>query len=273
MYIPIIALCWLILNLFKPSDLITKYSTILFVLVLGLLTVLRSQVWKSSVELYTDILKKYPYSTVALNSLGAEFMARNEDNKALTYYNDAIRLSPDNYKAYYNRGLLFVKNNRHAEAISDFSKAIGIKDYTKAYAARADVYAKEKEFTKAIRDAEMALNKDPNNTIANYVLANTYSDLNRLDKAMDHYNKAIALNPMEPTFYFRRAIVHGKQQHFDKCLSDLNTSTELDPDFAEAFYWKGVAKVNLKQDPCEDLKKAVNFGFTEAQGPLLKYCK
>lgn len=62
-------------------------------------------------------------------------------------------------------------------------------------------------------------------------------------------------------------------QQFQLCLKDLEICTELDKDFAEAYYWKGVVKVNLKQNPCNDLSRAVNLGFDAARQPLANYCK
>ena len=54
---------------------------------------------------------------------------------------------------------------------------------------------------------------------------------------------------------------------------DLEICQQLDPNYAEAYYWKGVVKVNLKQNPCGDLKRALDLGFMEAQNPLQMYCR
>lgn len=273
MYLPVIGLSWLIFYLAQPSSNLSKYIIVLCIVVFGPLTFLRTQVWKNSFELYSDILRKHPHSAVAITSLGAEYLLKNEDNKALSCFNDAVRLSPTNYKIYYNRGLAFSKNRRNKEAIADFTKAIELHQYSKAYAARANAYYEEHNYTAAIRDAEKALNKDPKSVRAFYVLGNACNDLNQLNRALQNYDAAISISPEEPAFYLKRAVVYGKQQNFAKCLEDLNKSTELDPRFAEAFYWKGVAKVNLNQSPCEDLQKAYNLGFLQAEGSLQKYCR
>ena len=139
--------------------------------------------------------------------------------------------------------------------------------------ARANAYYILKDFPKAINDAEAALKSDANNPKANYVLANCYDDLNQLDKALNYYNKVISVNSETPVYYMRRAIVHGKMQQFQLCLQDLDNCTSLDPNYAEAYYWKGVAKVNLKQNPCSDLSKAVSLGFDVARQPLQTYCR
>ncbi|MBI3518378.1 MAG: tetratricopeptide repeat protein [Bacteroidetes bacterium] len=273
MYLPILGLSWLIACLIPAKDNYVKISIAAVMLIFGSLTFMRASVWKNSISLYSDIIKKYPHSFVALNSLGAEYMLNKNYDMALRYLNAAINENTDYYKGYYNRGLLFAQTDRMKNALEDFNRAIALKHYSKAYVGRANVYYTMKDFPKAMQDAEFVLKTEPDNTRANYVLANCYDDLNQLDKALGYYNKVIAKSSENPLYYLRRAIVHGKMQQFQLCLQDLDTSTNLDANFAEAYYWKGVVKVNLKQNPCSDLKKAVDLGFSAAQQPLATYCR
>lgn len=273
MYLPIIGLSLALISFFTVTE---KYLKILFVtvvLVFGSLTFLRASVWKNSISLYSDILKKYPHSFVALNSLGAEYMLTKNYDLSLRYLNAAINENTNYYKGYYNRGLLFAQTERIRDALKDFDKAIDLKQYPKAYIARANVFYVLKDFPKAMSDAETVLKTDVNNPKANYVLANCYDDLNQLEKALVYYNKTISVNSDNPLYYMRRAILYGKMQQFESCLQDLDACTNMDSNYAEAYYWKGVVKVNMKQNPCSDLKKAFDLGFIAAQQPLQTYCR
>ncbi|MES2762561.1 MAG: tetratricopeptide repeat protein [Bacteroidota bacterium] len=273
MYLPIIGLSIITVSILPGKENHLKIATVLLVLVFGAITFIRVAVWKNSISLYTDIIKKYPHSFVALNSLGAEHMLNKNYDLSLRYLNAAINENTEYYKGYYNRGLLFAQTERMKDALKDFDKAIALKQYIKAYVARANVFYTIKDFPKAIKDAETVLKTDPNNPKANYVLANCYDDLNQLDKAMVYYNKTITISSETPLFYLRRAIVYGKMQQLQNCITDLDRCTALDPNYAEAYYWKGVVKVNMKQDPCSDLKMAVSLGFADAQQPLSNYCR
>lgn len=272
MYLPILGLAFSLSPLFSYVKTQLKIIPLILVLILGILTFNRASVWKNSVALYSDILKKYPHSYAALNSLGAEYMLNKNYDLAASYLNQSIKENPANYKGYFNRGLLYAQTDQTEKALNDFNKAIELKQYLKAYAARANIYYELKDLRRAMQDAEHVLRTEPNNIKANYVLANCYSDMDQLGQALSYYNKCITLNENEPAFYFKRAIVFGKQQKFSECLKDLDTSTTLDPKFAEAYYWKGVAEVNLKKDPCPDFLKAANLGFRPAEGPYQKYC-
>jgi tetratricopeptide (TPR) repeat protein len=233
----------------------------------------RNQVWRNEITFWEDVVKKYPNSEVALSSLGAEYMLNGNDEKAFDHFNRAINLNPDYLKAYYNRGLLYAKNNRFEKAIKDLTKATAQKKYFKAYLSRAEVFYKLKDYSRSLDDIQTVLASDPDNANANYIAGNCHNDLNQLDMAINYYNKCIHLNPNQPRFYFSRAIVLGKQQKFTECLDDLKHCTNLDPNFAEAYYWKGVAKINLKQNPCPEFEKAMRLGSSIANTPFLKYCK
>ena len=261
-----------VFSVFKNSNLPVLICSFLIIALLAS-SFKRNQVWKNGITFWEDVVKKYPNSEIALSSLGSEYMLKEDDTKAFDYLNRAISINPNYLKAYYNRGLLYAKNKRYEKAIKDFTKAIEQKNYFRAYLSRAEVFFQLKDFSKSLNDIQTVLASEPNNTKANYLAGNCYNDLNQLDVALGYYNKCINLNPVESQFYFNRAIVFGKQQKFSECLNDLKLSTDINPNFAEAYYWKAVAKVNLKQNPCADFEKAIKLGYLLARDPFFKYCK
>ncbi len=273
LYLPLLGLVFCMVEFVKLNQKQYLYMSVFLIFVLGAFSFNRSMVWKNSIALYDDILKKYPHSYVALNSLGAEYMLSKNYKQASQYLNLAINENINYYKSYYNRGLLYAQTNKLDKAIIDFNKAIELNKYQKAYVARANAYYLLNDVTKAKADAELALAKESTNGKANFVLASCYDDANELEKALNYYNNAINALPEESLFYMRRGILKGKLKKYYECLADLTTCTELNPQFAEAYYWKGVVKVNLNINPCEDLKTAVNLGFNSAQQSLNKYCK
>lgn len=273
MYLPVLGLAWALASLLPLKEKQVGYLALALMLVLGTLTFFRTSAWKNSISLYSDIIKKYPHSFVALNSLGAEHMLNKNYDQSLSYLNAAINENVNYYKGYYNRGLLFAQTQRMQDALADFTRAIDLKQYPKAYVARANVYYTLHDYTKAIADAKAVLKTEPQNVKALYVIATSYDDLNNLNEALDYYNKALYFANDNPLFYMRRAILYGKLQNLRACLNDLDMATTINPAFAEAYYWKGVAKANLKENPCMDLKKAADLGFEAAVPALKNYCR
>jgi tetratricopeptide (TPR) repeat protein len=273
LYIPLIGFGWILGMLVSQIKLNTVFVSFTLLLFFSVFTFARVNVWKSAIVLYEDIIKKYPAQFIALNSAGVESMFLNEDSKALEYFNKAVAIAPRNYKGFYNRGLLYLKNKKPELAIKSFNQTLELYDYTKAYTGRASAYYMLGDIPKALNDARFALQSDKNNAKAHFVAANCYNDMNRLDDAMTEYNKSIELNKNEADFYFKRAIAFGKKQDFKSCLNDLLVCLQLNPAYYEAYYWKGVAKVNLKQNPCEDFKISAQHSFEPAITAFNKYCR
>jgi tetratricopeptide (TPR) repeat protein len=272
-YVPLMAFGWIIGLFISALKIDVRIVGGIAAGLFALLTFARTSAWKDAITLYEDILKKYPDEFVALNSAGVECMFQNKDREALSYFDRAVNASPYNYKGFYNRGLLYLKNGRIVEAIFNFSQTIELYPYSKAYTGRASAFYRGNDLSKAMEDARKAIQLDPENSKAYFVLGNCYNDLNKHAEALEEYNKAIALKGDDPDYFFKRAIVKGKKQDFKACFDDLQIVIGLKPDYYEAYYWRGVAKVNLNQDPCEDLKIAAQHNFEPAVISYNKYCR
>lgn len=273
MYLPVIGFGWILAALLTRINPSLRVAAGLLLVLLAGSSFARSQVWRSAITLYEDILRHFPNSFVALNSVGVEHMLHNNDEKALFYLNRSVQVSPGNYKGYYNRGLLYLKKNQAKEAVKSFDQAIAIYEYPKAIVGRGSAWHLLGDIAKARADAQRVLASDPRNENAHLILGNCYNDENKLDEALSEYNICIGLSEDEADYYFKRAIVFGKKQDFTLCLSDLNTCLELDPLHYEAYYWRGVAKVNLRQSPCDDLRIAAQENYKPAVDAFHRYCQ
>jgi len=273
MYIPVIGFACIFSLLFYKLNPPARLSAFALLTLLAFASFSRSKVWRSGITLYEDILKSFPNSFVALNSIGVEYMLKDNNEKAFFYLNKSIQAAPYNYKGFYNRGLFYLKNQKAKLAVESFNQSLNIYEYSKAYVGRASAYHMLGEITKAMSDANSALAIEKNNAKAHFVLGNCYNDLNKLDEALDEYNLCIKFNTDEPDFYFKRGIVYGKKQEFNKCVSDINICLMLDPTYYEAYYWRGVARINLKQNACNDFKIASRNNYQPAVDAFKRYCK
>lgn len=273
MYIPVVGFSWIFASLLAKFNPALKITSGIIIVGLAILSFSRSNVWQSAITLYEDILKNFPNSFVALNSVGVEYMLNNNNEKALYYLNKSIRVSPQNYKGYYNRGLLYLKNQKPELAVKSFDESLKIYDYPKAYIGRGSANHLLQNIPKAMEDARYVLATDKNNVNAHFILGNCYNDLNQLDDALREYTFCLDLRDDEADYYFKRGIVFGKKQDFIMCINDMNSCLALDPMHYEAYYWRGVAKVNLKQNACEDFRVAAQQNFQAAVNAYNNYCR
>ena len=96
-----------------------------------------------------------------------ENFAGGELDSALTNYNKAIELNPENSSVYINRGLTFYKKKDYSAAIADYDKAIELSPgETVAYSNRANAYEKIGDAEKAVADYKKILELDADNAAA-----------------------------------------------------------------------------------------------------------
>jgi tetratricopeptide (TPR) repeat protein len=83
-------------------------------------------------------------------------------SEAINLYTELIKIDPENYIVYNNRGNAYFYQGDFSKAVDDHSEAIRLNDnYAEAYANRGAVYAREKRFQKAIEDYKKAIELKP----------------------------------------------------------------------------------------------------------------
>ncbi len=128
-----------------------------------------------------------------------------DNNKKIEYYSKAIRLKPDYYKAYYNRGLVKESLGLYDDALKDYDETLNIKPDALAYYSRAKVKSILKKQESALQDINATLIIEPNNVKYLGKRASIYLALNQYEKVTDDYSKIIELEPNDYYNYIQRA--------------------------------------------------------------------
>jgi tetratricopeptide (TPR) repeat protein len=106
--------------------------------------------------------------------------------KAISDYGQAIKLNPNYVEAMVNRGLLLAKSTRYAEAVDDYSAAFAISApqvQPMILNNRAFSLLKSGKLDEALKDANKALEINPNYPFAYNTRAAIYQQLGQAAKA------------------------------------------------------------------------------------------
>src|SRR4030042_74392 len=89
---------------------------------------------------------------------------------------------------------------------------------------------------RGIKDHEVAPQKsDQAKLYRTYIdQGNSYAHQGQWNKALEEYNKSIALNPTDPAGYMLRGNSYYMQKEYQKAIEDLTRSINLNPDQATA---------------------------------------
>ena len=185
---------------------------------------------------------------------------------AVKCYAETLKLNPQMFMAYYNRGLVYCQKGEggYDRAIQDFGKVIEIKsNYSKAYYNRGLVYGEKGEYAKAIQDFSMAIKSNPDYTATYYCRGLAYLIKGKYDEALQDFNRAIELKPDEAEAYSNRGLAYSAKSEYDKAVQDFNKAIELEPEDAMVYSNRGEAWLHLKEweKARADLTVAKNNGY------------
>lgn len=192
-------------------------------------------------------------------------------DKALSDYNKAIELSPQNAAALSNRGNVLRELGRLSEAASDHLAAIRISPrIAEAHNNLGLVYGDKSEWQVALDCFDRALSLKPQYFEALTNRGNALLELNRLDEALASYDKAISLKPDYAEAYSNRGNVLLKLKRLDEALASHNKAISFKPDYAEAHSNRGntLLELNRLEEALASHDKAVNLrpDYAEAYG-------
>ena len=199
-------------------------------------------------------------------------MRMGDYNEADKHINLAVQLEPNNYKAWYNKGVLCRHEGKIKESLDALNKCLSIKEYPNAYFSRALIYQGTGHPEEAIADIEKVIDDQPGNARAYFIKADCQEQQAKITEAIDNYTKAIQYDSKDPLFYIRRGMVYGRTRQNEAALNDLNTAVGLSPESGEALYFRGIIKYHTGQSPCDDFRAALNFGYKQAQEAIDRAC-
>jgi tetratricopeptide (TPR) repeat protein len=105
-----------------------------------------------------------------------------------------------------------------------------------------------------------------------------YVGLQKYEKAIVDYNKAIELDPHYATAYNNRGIAYGKLQKYKDAIVDYNNAIELNPSYANAYNNRGNAYIRLQQheNAISDFNRVIELAPDHATAYINRgtvYCK
>jgi len=142
--------------------------------------------------------------------------------KAIECLNKCTDIDKKNLEAYFLKIQAFLKLKNYEAALYESSQAIKIKKTSITYYYHGlssfylhDLVTAEDDYLKAIK-------LDIYFSDAFCGLAEVYYNLNKLDKALEHSNKAIMLNPLKAYYFLVRSNIYYKKNELNTAINDLS---------------------------------------------------
>ncbi|RJR23720.1 MAG: DUF898 family protein [Desulfobacteraceae bacterium] len=141
-----------------------------------------------------SFLLKNPASPDGFYSRGWVHQMKGDLDKALSDYNQALRLNPVFVDAFFNRGVIYVQTGKYELAVEDFSSALKHeKGSADAFSNRGSVYFQQGKFELAIQDYTSALKIVSDDPDILYNRGNAYVENGEIQKGKVDLIRAEAL--------------------------------------------------------------------------------
>ncbi|OGS23044.1 MAG: hypothetical protein A2252_07960 [Elusimicrobia bacterium RIFOXYA2_FULL_39_19] len=196
-----------------------------------------------------------------ISFLCANTMKRNElmQNPYLLW-KDVITKYPDHFRAHNNLALLYQDNNEYSKAIKEYNIALALNPkYTPSINNLACIYYVQQDYDKAADEYKKILKLEPNNFAALNNLGNIYSIKKEHTTAILYYEKTLTINPTLAEAYNNMAILYEEQNKHSKAKESYKKAVNVDPNNAMLHYNYGLLlhKLNLKNEAIKEFEIAL----------------
>jgi tetratricopeptide (TPR) repeat protein len=137
-----------------------------------------------------------PKNADAFFRRGVAHAKKGDFVRAITDYNEAIRLDPKNADAFFSRGVAYAEKGDLDRAITDYSEVIRLDPKNAlAFANRGADYFKKGDLDRAVTDSSEAIRLAPERFAWTYCIRGTVKLKNNDSSGNDDIAKARQLNP------------------------------------------------------------------------------
>lgn len=205
-------------------------------------TLLRKRDYDGALTAFNKALELDPDNATVLNSRGLTYSNKGEDDRAMADYDLALQRRPGFPAPYNNRGLIFLRRGELQRAYDEFNLALSLNSGNNRYVNLLNlgrVQTLRKQYESALTYFAEGKPLNPEGwQIPNYRCI-AYTEMGRFDEALADCNEVIAKYPKFAGPLARRANVYRARGDLDAALRDYNDSLKLSPNFVYAYAGRG----------------------------------
>ena len=209
------------------------------------------------------------YGVVCFNT-GYNYYSQGDYSNAISNFDTAIRINPQDAQNYYFRGLSYSGLNDLEHSIQDYDQALQINpQYADAYFYRGIDYHNSGDLQKAIENYNSAIQINPQYKEAYADLGLAYFALNDYQSAIQYYNQALQIDSQYKEGYLYRALAYASLKDYKQAIKDYDQAIQVDPKYVDAYFNRGNAYNELGEYDYAIKDFEITISFTPDDSNLL----
>lgn len=171
---------------------------------------------------------------------GVEFHVNGQLDRALTAYQQVLRLMPKHFEALHHTGIIAFQGGNYQGAVGFIGSAIAISPQVAATHGNLGNALKELgRYDEALASYERALSLQADDADTHYNRGTALQALGRYDEALASFARAVALNPGDADAFNNQAVVLHELHRNEEALASLDRALALNYGFAHAHNNRG----------------------------------
>ncbi len=206
-------------------------------LLIALLICTRAQVryWQNSLTLYEHTLAVTENNYIIHNNYGNALHEKGRLDKAVTHFNEALRIRSDYPDAHVNLGVALVNRGKVDEAITHFKEALRINpNFAGAYSNLGSALTRQGRLDEAIVHFTKALQVKPDFAEAHNNYGNAMREKGQPDEAVAHFNEALRIRPDYQEAHVNLGMVLVSRGKVGEAIAHFTEALRINPNFAGA---------------------------------------
>lgn len=190
---------------------------------------------------------------------------------AIQNFNIAIVAKPNDFEAYFLRGISKYSLNDFHGAVEDFTRTLEIHPlYVRAYHYRGVANDRLSNYADAMADYKRAISLDPFSEELHIASGSTLMHLNDYKNAVAEFDTALIINPENANAYISRGIAKRYLNDLDGSLDDMNKAVYNDFFNIEAVVRRGMIELEREeyQSAMKDFNEALRM---DKNNPLIYF--
>jgi tetratricopeptide (TPR) repeat protein/S1-C subfamily serine protease len=193
---------------------------------------------------------------------GNQLWRLEKNTEAVGAFQQAIKLKPDFYEAYFALSSPLYREKKYPEALAALEKAIKIKpDSDEAWSFKSDMlHYRLKKYPEALAAVDKAIEYNNSNVNLYMQRCLILRDLKQYPEALASISKAIEMKPL--SYYYNIRSTHRLlTKDYQLALADVNHAIQLEPDSAQNYSMRGLIRMGMKdyQVALADVNQAIKL--------------
>jgi len=237
------------------------------------LTIYEQGNYSEAITIFDSAIQLNPEEPDYFVHRGLAHQGNGDTKGAEADYRAALELNPGHSIAYHNLSILLKQDGKASRELLD--KAIeNNPDLSYPYIERGAYLLEEEDYTGALRDFNKALQLDPKSA-ENWLNRGLAKEkVGDLRGAYHDFTRTIALAPQLEKAWLSRGNILTKQQRFAEAVEDYSVAITYYPEYGIAWLNRAIAHHHLgqKQAACTDARRAASLGVEGTERLLKVVC-